>query len=50
MLGVQAASRRAWPGRFRMKRILRDYSLSIVLAVLFLVAWVLQTVMGWYDF
>ena len=33
-----------------MKRILRDYSLSIVLAVLFLVAWVLQTVMGWYDF
>ena len=33
-----------------MKRLFRDYGLSIVLAVLFLVSWAVQTVMGWYDF
>jgi hypothetical protein len=33
-----------------MAHVLRNYSLSLVLAILFLAAWVLQTVMGWYDF
>jgi hypothetical protein len=33
-----------------MRRLLRDYSLSIVLLTLFLLAWVAQTITGWYDF
>jgi hypothetical protein len=33
-----------------MRRLFHDYGLSIVLATLFLVAWLLQRVMGWYDF
>jgi hypothetical protein len=31
-------------------RLLRDYGLSIVLAVLFLVSWLLQSLTGWVDF
>jgi uncharacterized membrane protein YhaH (DUF805 family) len=31
-------------------KLLRDYSLSIVLAVLFLVSWLLQTATGWVEF
>ncbi len=31
-------------------RMWRDYNLSIVLAVLFIGSWLLQTVMGWYEF
>src|SRR5688572_19253059 len=33
-----------------MRRILRDYSLSITLAALFLVAWGIQTWCGWVEF
>jgi hypothetical protein len=33
-----------------MKRLWRDYSLSIVLLLLFLGAWAGQTVVGWYDY
>jgi hypothetical protein len=33
-----------------MRRFVRNYSLSLVLAALFLGAWVLQTVLGWYEF
>jgi hypothetical protein len=33
-----------------MKRLWRDYSLSIVLAGLFLVSWILQTWTGWYKY
>jgi hypothetical protein len=33
-----------------MKRIWRDYNLSIILAVLFLVAWAGQTFAGWVEF
>jgi hypothetical protein len=33
-----------------MGRVWRDYSLSLVLAALFLVAWALQTWMGWVEF
>ena len=33
-----------------MNRFWRDYNLSIVLAVLFLVSWILQTWMGWVEF
>ena len=33
-----------------MKRIWRDYGLSITLIVLFLGSWVLQTWMGWVEF
>jgi hypothetical protein len=33
-----------------MRRIWRDYNLSIVLTALFLVCWVLQTWMGWVEF
>lgn len=31
-------------------RILRDYSLSVTLAALFLVSWLVQTVTGWFQF
>lgn len=31
-------------------RLLRDYGLSIVLAVLFLVSWLLQSTTGWVEF
>jgi hypothetical protein len=33
-----------------MNRLFRDYGLSIVLAVLFLVSWLLQSVTGWVEF
>ena len=33
-----------------MKRIWRDYNLSIVLAILFFVAWAGQTYAGWIEF
>jgi hypothetical protein len=33
-----------------MKRIWRDYNLSIVLALFFLVSWGVQSYMGWRDF
>src|SRR5688572_17672560 len=33
-----------------MKRIWQNYSLSIILACLFLVSWVLQTWTGWHKF
>ena len=33
-----------------MKRLWRDYNLSIVLGMLFLTSWVLQTWMGWIHF
>jgi hypothetical protein len=33
-----------------MRRIWRDYSLSWVLAALFLLSWVSQTVFGWLEF
>ena len=33
-----------------MGRVWRDYSLSIVLAALFLVSWALQTWTGWVEF
>jgi hypothetical protein len=33
-----------------MRRIWRDYGLSITLVVLFLVSWTLQTWMGWQEF
>jgi len=33
-----------------MRQFIRNYSLSLVLAALFLGAWVLQTVLGWYEF
>ncbi len=31
-------------------RLWRDYSLSLVLAALFLVSWLIQTVTGWFEF
>jgi hypothetical protein len=33
-----------------VKRLARDYGLTIVLAGLFLVSWLLQAVAGWYAF
>jgi hypothetical protein len=33
-----------------MNRLFRDYGLTIVLAVLFVVSWVLQSVTGWVEF
>ncbi len=33
-----------------LSRLWRDYSLSIVLAVLFMASWILQTVGGWFEF
>jgi hypothetical protein len=33
-----------------MPRVLRDYSLSIVLAGLFFISWVLQATTGWVEF
>ena len=33
-----------------MVRFIRDYGLGIVLAVLFFVSWVLQSVTGWVEF
>jgi hypothetical protein len=33
-----------------VRRIWRDYGLSITLAALFLVSWALQTWMGWVEF
>ena len=33
-----------------MRRIWRDYGLSITLAMLFVISWALQTWMGWTEF
>ncbi len=33
-----------------MRRLWQDYSLSIVLGILFVSAWVLQTITGWVEF
>lgn len=33
-----------------MKRLWKDYNLSIVLFTLFLVAWIGQTLVGWVDY
>jgi hypothetical protein len=33
-----------------MRRFLRDYGLSLALAGLFIVSWLLQSVAGWVDF
>lgn len=33
-----------------MGRLWRDYNLSIVLCMLFISAWILQTFTGWYEF
>jgi len=33
-----------------VRRLWRDYSLSIVLAVLFLASWFVQTISGWFEF
>ena len=33
-----------------MTRLWRDYSLSIVLATLFLLSWFAQTIGGWFEF
>jgi hypothetical protein len=33
-----------------MRRVWRDYGLSITLVVLFLLSWTLQTWMGWVEF
>jgi hypothetical protein len=33
-----------------MKTILRDYGLGVVLALLFLVNWILQSLTGWVEF
>ena len=33
-----------------MRQFLRDYSLSLVLAVLFIVSWLIQTATGWFEF
>ena len=33
-----------------LTRLWRDYSLSIVLGALFIVSWIVQTVMGWVEF
>jgi hypothetical protein len=45
---VQAAI--AGARRTRVKRIWRDYGLSITLIVLFMASWALQTWMGWVEF
>jgi hypothetical protein len=33
-----------------MKKLWQNYNLSIVLLALFLIAWLVQTVAGWYEF
>jgi hypothetical protein len=33
-----------------MKTLLRDYGLGVVLALLFLVSWILQSLTGWVEF
>jgi hypothetical protein len=33
-----------------MARLIRDYSLSLTLAVFFIVSWLVQTVAGWFQF
>jgi hypothetical protein len=33
-----------------MRRFLRDYGLGVVLAALFLVSWLLQSLTGWVEF
>lgn len=33
-----------------MRAFLRDYGLGVVLAVLFLVSWILQSLTGWVEF
>jgi hypothetical protein len=33
-----------------MRTFLRDYGLGVVLATLFLVSWILQSLTGWVDF
>jgi hypothetical protein len=33
-----------------VRQFVRDYSLSLALAVLFIVSWLFQTVSGWYEY
>lgn len=33
-----------------MRRFIRDYNLSLVLAALFIASWLIQTVTGWFEF
>ncbi len=33
-----------------MQRFFKNYSLSIILGVLFLVSWLIQTITGWKEF
>lgn len=33
-----------------MRTLFRDYGLGVVLAILFLVSWILQSLMGWAEF
>ena len=33
-----------------MRKFLRDYSLSLALAALFIGSWILQTIGGWFEF
>ena len=33
-----------------MRKFLRDYGLGVVLAVLFVVSWILQSLTGWVEF
>jgi hypothetical protein len=33
-----------------LRRLWRDYSLSITLGTLFIVSWVIQTTAGWFEF
>lgn len=33
-----------------MARLWRDYSLSLVLAAMFIVSWLIQTLTGWFEF
>ena len=33
-----------------MGRLWRDYGLSVTLAVLFIVSWIVQTIGGWFEF
>jgi hypothetical protein len=33
-----------------MNRIFRDYGLGVVLAILFVVSWILQSLTGWVEF
>ena len=33
-----------------MRQFMRDYSLSVVLAILFIASWLIQTAAGWFEF